>query len=200
MSGLGAGVVEVNEIDSALVLYRRGKGRHGRGRGRGKGRSYEISTSENASLGDSQKVCHGLTSFFSKSPCILANSSCNFTPSILLSSFSNLTTGFLCIRNSLVIFSPRTSASSCQLPLGIPRGNYHFFSSFTRRRICKFIELPFIFWTRTSMKFNSRLVVNPRYLYQGFFSYQHSMSKLSYFNNGCLYIYYQKFFDIAIEV
>lgn len=89
--GLGAGVVEVNEIDSALVLYRRGKGRHGRGRGRGKGRSYEISTSENASLGDSQKVCHSLTSFFSKSPCILANSSCNFTPSILLSSFSNLT-------------------------------------------------------------------------------------------------------------
>lgn len=101
------------KIDSALVLYRRGKGRHGRGRGRGKGRSYEISTSESASLGDSQKVCHGLTSFFSKSPCILANSSCNFTPSILLSSFSNLTTGFLCIRNSLVIFSPRTSASSC---------------------------------------------------------------------------------------
>lgn len=113
MLGLGAGVVEVNEIDSALVLYRRGKGRHGRGRGRGKGRSYEISTSENASLGDSQKVCHGLTSFFSKSPCILANSSCNFTPSILLSRFSNLTTCFFCIRNSLVIFSPRTSASSC---------------------------------------------------------------------------------------
>ncbi|KAL9351973.1 hypothetical protein Peur_054653 [Populus x canadensis] len=65
MLGLGAGVVEVNEIDSALVMYRRGKGRHGRGRGRGKGRSYEISTSENASLGDSQNVCHGTALLFS---------------------------------------------------------------------------------------------------------------------------------------